>query len=201
VELTFYFCADYDLNFLLNELPGVKLESVDAFQLCPEAGNASEQTGHAIVNALTQLWQSKQKITQPAIANIAEISQAWVSRFTQRWGGWQHFKKLLLLLLDSLNSGSNKNLADLDDDEKWLARTYFPMLIPESESSLPTVLEGVAEVAEVLGTRAMRRVLHSCCPAVRASLLMIVLSCLPTEVYSISVSEISASLAEPALSP
>ena len=44
-------------------------------------------------------------------------------------------KKLLLVLLDSLNSGSNKNLADLDDDEKWLARTYFPMLIAESESS------------------------------------------------------------------
>nr|WP_322721313.1 PriCT-2 domain-containing protein [Nostoc sp. ChiQUE02]MDZ8234421.1 PriCT-2 domain-containing protein [Nostoc sp. ChiQUE02] len=184
VELTFYFCADYDLGFLDRELPGVKLESVDAFQLCPEAGNASEQTGHAIVNALTQLWQSKQKITQPAIANIAEISQAWVSRFTQRWGGWQHFKKLLLLLLDSLNSGSNKNLADLDDDEKWLARTYFPMLIAESESLPYHLLEGVAEVAEVFGTRAMRRVLHRCSPQVRASLLMIVLSCLPTEVYS-----------------
>lgn len=200
-QLSFYFCADYDITFLDRELPGVKLESVDAFQLCPEAGNASEQTGHAIVNALTQLWESKQKITQPAIANIAEISQAWVSRFTQRWGGWQHFKKLLLLLLDSLNSGSNKNLADLDDDEKWLARTYFPTLIAESESSLPTVQEGVAEVAQVIGSTAMRRVLNFCTPQVRADLLMIVLSCLPTEVYSISVSPLSASLAEPALSP
>ena len=201
VELTFYFCADYDLNFLLNELPGVKLESVDAFQLCPEAGNASEQTGHAIVNALTQLWQSHQKITQPAIANIAEISQAWVSRFTQRWGGWQHFKKLLLLLLDSLNSGSNKNLADLDDDEKWLARTYFPMLIAESESSPDHLLESMAEVAQVFSTRAMRRVLHFCTPQVRADLLMTFFRCLPTEVYSISVSPLSASLVEPALSP
>jgi hypothetical protein len=201
VELTFYFCADYDLNFLLNELPGVKLESVDAFQLCPEAGNASEQTGHAIVNALTQLWQSKQKITQPALANIAEISQAWVSRFTQRWGGWQHFKKLLLLLLDSLNSGSNKNLADLDDDEKWLARKYFPLLIAESESLPDPLLEEVAEVAQIIGSTAMRRVLHFCSPEVRASLLIAALGCLPSEVYSISVSEISGSLAEPALSP
>jgi hypothetical protein len=201
VELTFYFCADYDLDFLDRELPGVKLESVDAFQLCPEAGNASEQTGHAIVNALTQLWQSKQKITQPAIANIAEISQAWVSRFTQRWGGWQHFKKLLLLLLDSLNSGSNKNLADLDDDEKWLARTYFPMLIAESESSPEDALEHVAEVATIFTNTAMRRVLHNCTSQVRADLLMIILRCLPAEVYSISVSSISGSLAEPALLP
>ena len=103
--------------------------------------------------------------------------------------------------VDSLNSGSNKNLADLDEDEKWLARTYFPMLIAESESSLPTVQEGVAEVAQVFSNRAMRRVLHRCSPAVRASLLMIVLSCLPTEVYSISVSPLSELLAEPALSP
>lgn len=183
-ELTFYFCADYDIKFLDRELPGVKLESVDAFQLCPEAGNASEQTGHAIVNALKSLWQSKQKITQPAIANIAEISQAWVSRFTQRWGGWQHFKKLLLLLLDSLNSGSNKNLADLDDDEKWLARTYFPMLIAESESSPDHLLESVAEVAQVFSTRAMRRVLHFCDIRVRVDLLMTFFRCLPTEVYS-----------------
>jgi len=57
-----------------------------------------------------------------------------VSRFTQRWGGWQQFKKILLLLLDSLYSGSNKNLADLDDDEKWLARKYSCLLIAESES-------------------------------------------------------------------
>ncbi|MBG1267865.1 hypothetical protein [Nostoc sp. WHI] len=147
------------------------------------------------------LWQSKQKITQTAIANIAEISQEWVSRFTQRWGGWQHFKKLLLLLLDSLNSGSNKNLADLDEDEKWLARTYFPMLIAESESSPDHLLESVAEVVQVFGTRAMRRVLHRCSPAVRADLLMTFFRCLPTEVYSISVSSISGSLAETALSP
>ncbi|QHG21154.1 PriCT-2 domain-containing protein [Nostoc sp. ATCC 53789] len=201
VELTFYFCADYDLSFLLDELPGIKLEVVDACSICTEAGSRDQQTGHAIVKAFTQLWQSHQKIGQKAIAKIIDTTQGWVSRFTQRWGGWQHFKKLLLLLLDSLNSGSNKNLAELTDDEKWLARTYFPMLIAESESSLPTSLDGIAEVTEVLGSTAMRRVLHRCSSQVRASLLMIVLSCLPTEVYSISVSEISASLAEPALSP
>ncbi|MCC5612087.1 PriCT-2 domain-containing protein [Nostoc sp. CHAB 5834] len=201
VELTFYFCADYDLGFLDRELPGVKLEVVDACDFCIEAGSRDQQTGHAIVNAFTHLWQSHQKIGQEAIAKIAEISQAWVSRFTQRWGGWQHFKKLLLLLLDSLNSGSNKNLADLDDDEKWLARTYFPMLIAESESSPEDALEHVAEVATIFTNTALRRVFNFCTPIVLADLLMIILRCLPTEVYSISVSEISASLAEPALSP
>jgi hypothetical protein len=184
VELTFYFCADYDLGFLDRELPGVKLEVVDACSLCTEAGSRDQQTGHAIVKAFTQLWQSHQKIGQKAIAKIIDTTQGWVSRFTQRWGGWQHFKKLLLLLLDSLNSGSNKNLADLDDDEKWLARTYFPMLIAESESSPEDALEHVAEVATIFTNTALRRVFNFCTPIVLADLLMIILRCLPTEVYS-----------------
>ncbi|MBH8556153.1 hypothetical protein I8751_28225 [Nostocaceae cyanobacterium CENA357] len=133
MDLTFYFCADYDLSFLLAELPGVKLEVVDASDFYIEAGSRDQQTGHAIVNAFTQLWQSHQKIGQTAIASLADVSQAWVSRFTQRWGGWQRFKKILLLLLDSLYSGSNENFTDMSEDERWLAREYFPILITESE--------------------------------------------------------------------
>ncbi|MEA5606091.1 hypothetical protein [Nostoc sp. UHCC 0252] len=131
VELTFYFCADYDLSFLLTELPGVKLEVVDACDFCIEAGSRDQQTGHAIVKAFTQLWQSQQKIGQTAIAKIINTSQGWVSQFTKRWGGWARFKKLLLLLLDSLHSSSNKNLTDLSDEERWFAREYFPTLIDE----------------------------------------------------------------------
>jgi hypothetical protein len=183
-ELTFYFCADYDLSFLLAELPGVKLEVVDACDFCIEAGSRDQQTGHAIVKAFTQLWQSQQKIGQTALAKIIDTTQGWVSRFTQRWGGWASFKKILLLLLDSLYSGSNKNLTDLSEDERWLAREYFPMLLTESESSPGNVLDEVAQVAKTIGNKAMRRVLHFCSPQVRANLLMAALSCLPTEVYS-----------------
>ncbi|WP_230966761.1 hypothetical protein, partial [Nostoc commune] len=83
-----------------------------------------------------------------------------------------------------LNSGSNKNLAELTDDEKWLARTYFPMLIAESESSPEDALEHVAEVATIFTYTALRRVFNFCTPIVLADLLMIILRCLPTEVYS-----------------
>ncbi|MBW4566118.1 MAG: PriCT-2 domain-containing protein [Mojavia pulchra JT2-VF2] len=189
-KLTFYFCADYDLSFLLTELPGVKLEVVDASEFCIEAGSRSQQTGHAIVNAFTHLWQSHQKIGQKAIANIVNISQEWVSRFTKRWGGWRSFKKILLLLLDSLYSDSNKNLTDLSDDERWFAREYFPMLITESESSKEDALKHIAEVATSVTNTEMQRILHSCTPAVRADLLMIILRCLPTEVY-LDLSQVS----------
>lgn len=184
VELTFYFCADYDLSFLLALLPGVKLEVVDACEFCIEAGSRDQQTGHAIVNTFTNLWQSHQKIGQNAIAKILDISQSWVSRFTERWGGWRRFKKILLLLLDSLYSDSNKNLTDLSDEERWFAHEYFPTLITESESSPDNALKYIAEVATSVTNTKMRRILHSCTPAVRAGLLMIILRCLPAEVYS-----------------
>lgn len=184
VELTFYFCADYDLGFLLDELPGIKLEVVDACSLCTEAGSRDQQTGHAIVKAFTQLWQSHQKIGQKAIAKIIDTTQGWVSRFTQRWGGWARFKKLLLLLLDSLHSGSNKNLTELSDEERWFAREYFPTLINEAQSSPEDALKHIAEVATSVTNNAMRRILHSCTPQVTADLLMIILRCLPAEVYS-----------------
>jgi hypothetical protein len=195
VDLTFYFCADYDLSFLLAELPGVKLEVVDACDFCIEAGSRDQQTGHAIVNAFTHLWQSKQKIGQAALAKIIDTTQGWVSRFTQRWGGWKRFKKILLLLLDSLYSGSNKNLTDLSEDERWLAREYFPMLLTESESSPENVLDEVVQVAKTIGSTAMRRVLHFCSPQVRASLLMAALSCLPSEVYSKDYLNVTLSIA------
>ncbi|WP_066376139.1 PriCT-2 domain-containing protein [Anabaena sp. CA = ATCC 33047] len=183
-ELTFYFCADYDLSFLLDELPGVKLEVVDACTLCTEAGSRDQQTGHAIVKAFTQLWQSQQKIGQTAIAKIIDTTQGWVSRFTQRWGGWARFKKLLLLLLDSLYSDSNKNLPELTDDEMWFAREYFPTLVTESESSPEDALTHIAEVATVFTLTKFRRIVDFSTPQVKADLLVIILRCLPTEVYS-----------------
>ncbi|MBD2682559.1 MULTISPECIES: PriCT-2 domain-containing protein [Nostoc] len=183
-KLTFYFCADYDLSFLLTELPGVKLEVVDASELCTEAGSRDQQTGHAIVKAFTQLWESQQKIGQTAIAKIIDTTQGWVSRFTQRWGGWARFKKLLLLLLDSLHSSSNKNFTDLSDEERWFAREYFPTLIDEAESSPEDALTHIAEVATVLTVTQLRRIVDFSTPQVKADLLMIILRCLPTEVYS-----------------
>ncbi|MBD2169418.1 PriCT-2 domain-containing protein [Calothrix membranacea FACHB-236] len=183
-ELTFYFCADYDLSFLLDELPGVKLEVVDACTLCTEAGSRDQQTGHAIVKAFTQLWESQQKIGQKAIAKIIDTTQGWVSRFTQRWGGWARFKKLLLLLLDSLHSSSNKNLTDLSDEERWFAREYFPALVTEAGSSPEDAIQHIAEVVTVLSHTALRRIVDFSTPQVKADLLMIILRCLPTEVYS-----------------
>ncbi|MBG1259365.1 hypothetical protein F8S20_09600 [Nostoc sp. BAE] len=57
------------------------------------------------------------------------------------------------------------------------------MLIAESESSPEDALEHVAEVATIFTYTALRRVFNFCTPIVLADLLMIILRCLPAEVY------------------
>lgn len=183
-ELIFYFCADYDLTFLLDELPGVKLKVVDACTLCTEAGSRDQQTGHAIVKAFTQLWESQQKIGQTAIAKIIDSTQAWVSRFTQRWGGWSKFKKLLLLLLESFYSKSNKSFADLSDDEIWFAREYFPMLIDEAVSSPEDTIDYIAKRPVMPTNTVIQRVFQKFTSTVNTYFLAVVLHSLPTELYS-----------------
>ncbi|MBW4565659.1 MAG: hypothetical protein KME32_32175 [Mojavia pulchra JT2-VF2] len=57
-------------------------------------------------------------------------------------------------------------------------------MITESESSPDNALKYIAEVATSVTNTEMQRILYSCTPAVRADLLMIILRCLPTEIYS-----------------
>ncbi|MBL0942382.1 MAG: hypothetical protein IBJ00_06645 [Alphaproteobacteria bacterium] len=72
----------------------------------------------------------------------------------------------------------------MSDEERWFAREYFPTLINEAQSSPEDALKHIAEVATSVTNNAMRRILHSCTPQVTADLLMIILRCLPAEVYS-----------------
>ncbi|MBD2683070.1 hypothetical protein H6H03_37075 [Nostoc paludosum FACHB-159] len=72
----------------------------------------------------------------------------------------------------------------MSDEERWFAHEYFPTLINEAESSAEDALTHIAEVATVLSPTVLRRIVNFSTPQVKADLLMIILRCLPTEVYS-----------------
>nr|WP_322666798.1 hypothetical protein [Dendronalium sp. ChiSLP03b]MDZ8209292.1 hypothetical protein [Dendronalium sp. ChiSLP03b] len=72
----------------------------------------------------------------------------------------------------------------MSDEERWFAREYFPTLIDEAESSPSDALNHIAEVATVITMTKFRRIVDFSTPQVKADLLMIILRCLPTEVYS-----------------
>ncbi|MBL1203739.1 MAG: hypothetical protein FWK04_32905, partial [Nostoc sp. GBBB01] len=76
-----------------------------------------------------------------------------------------------------------------------------PTLIDASESSHEDALTHIAEVATVLTNTALRRIVDFSTPQVKADLLMIILRCLPSEVYSISLTEAAGLPEEAVLSP
>jgi predicted XRE-type DNA-binding protein len=171
-QLTFYFVGDYDLSFL--DLP---IEQVEAFQICPEAGTAIQVTRWKIMEAMRLLQEQGQKITQRKIASVTGISQPMIAQTASQFGGWKQLQKLLLVLLDPLYIQGN-HLGALDDEEKWLAQTYLPILLDE-----PIPIEEAAQNIEQLiqgyGMNAFLRILAASHPQISAQLLALVLQRFP----------------------
>ncbi|MEO1183717.1 MAG: DNA primase, partial [Cyanobacteria bacterium J06636_27] len=173
-ELTFYFCADYDLSFLGDYFPGATLTKVDAFAITHKAGTQSQQTKLAILEAAKELTTRGNKLTQNAIANLAEITQGTVSKIASQFGGWSSLKKIFQTLLDSLYS--ERNIFDgegLTDEEK----DYIPGLseyLPSLAAPEVSVLEAVGalvEVLEVMGEKVFKTILANLDVTTRCKLL------------------------------
>ena len=185
-ELTFIFVGDYDLSFL--NLP---IEQVEAFQICPEAGTLAQISRWKILEAMGLLKQQGEKITQGAIASVANISQPLIAKIATQFGGWGQLKKLLLALLDPFYSDSNNFDASstglqrdpmtssgqaLDDDEKWLAQTYLPILLDEPPEE---AVENIGQIIQGYGISAFLRILGVSSLPTQAKLLALMLRGLP----------------------
>ena len=173
-ELTFYFCADYDLSFLAEHFSSATLIKVDAFAITPDAGTENQQNKLAILEAAKELVNRGAKLTQQAIANTAEITQGTVSKIASQFGGWSPLKKLFQSLLDSLYSvGNNFNGAKNVDKERDCIpelAAYLPTLASAEVSTLEAV-EAMVDVLEVIGETVFRQSLKYLDVAVRGKLL------------------------------
>lgn len=169
-QLTFYFVGDYDLSFL--NLP---VEQVEAFQICPEAGTATQVTRWKIMEAMRLLQEKGEKITQRKIASVTGISQPMIAQTARQFGGWKRLQKLLLVLLDPLPNESNR-LAALDDEEKWLAKTYLPILLDEP---IEEATQNIGQLIQGYGISSFLRILAVSSLQTQARLLALVLQGLP----------------------
>lgn len=185
-ELTFIFVGDYDLSFL-----GLPIEQIEAFQICPEAGTPAQITRWKILEAMKLLKEQGEKITQGAIAHHAGISQPLIAKIAAQFGGWGCLKKILLSLLDPLYSDSNNFDASstrlqrdpstnsgqaLDDEEKWLAQTYLPILLEEPPEE---AVQNIGQVIQGYGISAFLRILGVSSLQTQARLLALVLQGFP----------------------
>jgi hypothetical protein len=131
-------------------------------------------TRASIGQAIARLCKSGGKITQDAIADLADVSQGWISKFFAGLGGWRFWRKIITSLLKSSIRTSNNldsALENLSDDERWIAQEWLGELVAAFENDPQGVAESVAATAIGYGAEAWARILQAADRVVVARLL------------------------------
>lgn len=151
-QLKVYFVGDYPLD--------IPVTLKKASDITPDAASKTERVEMAIRGAVKQLKETGQKITQQAIARIANLSQGYISRF----------RELLLLLLNDSNSKSNNSEKPPPDvgESEWISREYLPLL---AESPQKELLEGLFNIFEVYGQAVFRDIWDAAPAAAQVKIL------------------------------
>lgn len=179
--LTYYFCADYDLDFLQEFYLGATIKKALAFSITPEAGNATEQSHHrvqqSIVHFAKQTGTALEKLTQTVAAKAAGVSQGRISQVAAKYGGWMAFKKLLVALFNSLYRTAN-NFEPLAEEHEFIASTYLPLV---AEEDPPDAIEAMIATVKAYGWRVFEAILAATPIKTRAQLVAVLLSGLPAD--------------------
>ena len=179
--LTYYFCADYDLDFLQEFYPGATIKKVPASSITLEAGNATEQSHHRIQQSLVdfakQTGTALEKLTQTVAAKATGVSQGRISQVAAKYGGWIAFKKLLVALFNSLYRTAN-NFEPLGEEHEFIASTYLPLV---AEEDPPDAIEAMIATVRAYGWRVFEAILAATPIKTRAQLVAVLLNGLPTE--------------------
>ncbi|MGM3309729.1 PriCT-2 domain-containing protein [Anabaena sp. WFMT] len=190
-EVTFYAVSDKDLSYLADYYPNARFIKSDAFDICPGAGTEIQQTRKGILTGFKLLvadgvtdWQ---KVTQEVLGKASGISQEWVSRIAKKYfGGWNSFRKLLLLLYNSLYRVSNNSPEVLTKEQQWFIDEYLPLLQQDREAgyeSADLVIEHLITFAEHLGWQGFSQAVNAATMEVKAFLMDCLISVLPKHVH------------------
>ncbi len=183
-SVTYYSCADFDLEFLLEYYPGAAITKESAFSIAKLAGTATEKSHHhvqeTILELVNQAGMALEKITQVVAATAAGVSQGRISQIAAKYGGWRAYKKLLAVLFNCTLTTAN-NSEPLDETQEFIANTYLPLT---AESSPPDAIEGMLGTIEAYGWRGFQAILAATEIETRGRLLAALLSGLPQDLQS-----------------
>jgi hypothetical protein len=129
--------TDYDFSGLI---PANQIKQVKAHEITPNAESAIERTKRVIGEAVSQLQESGQKITERAIASISGLARTTISRCREFLD-----EILATIAIDTPYSkcGQAENLTQTEID---LINDATDYLAAAGESSLLTELEAILEV-------------------------------------------------------
>ncbi|MEA5553630.1 PriCT-2 domain-containing protein [Anabaena cylindrica UHCC 0172] len=189
--VTYYVVSDKDLSYLADYYPNARFIKSDAFDICPGAGTEIQQTRKGILTGFKLLvaegvtdWQ---KVRQGVLAKAAGISQSWLSQVAKKYfGGWNSFRKLLLLLYNSLYRVSNNSSEVLTKEQQWFIDEYLPLLQHDREAgyeSADFVIEHLIMFSEYLGWQGFSQAVNAATMEIKAFLVDCLISVLPKEVH------------------
>jgi tRNA A-37 threonylcarbamoyl transferase component Bud32 len=161
-----YWLTDLELPFAA--------QTMSAADLSLDAASQADITKAAITKAIMSLAKSGGKLTQQAIAQAAEVTQGWVSKFFANMGGWSVWRKIITSLLKASYRGGNNSCDDLEalsEDELWVAQEYLALLVKEFESDPVAAVDAVAAIALGYGATAWERILRAADRAIAAQLI------------------------------
>lgn len=174
-HLKYYFVADYDLGFVRQLLPGVRVVERSAVEIATAAGTTKQRTIWSLTKLFSQIVRQGEKPTQQAIAGLAagtedKMSQGRISQVCREFGGWSVFNKLLQTLLSSFASKYHTEHL-LDADALWAKDVYLPLLASAGDISPTEVAKEVISTVEVFGWRVFRQILEGTSIEAKAQLL------------------------------
>ena len=139
-----------EISAITSRLPGVNIEKVDTYDVCPQAAQKGEQVNRKIINTMWELAKVGQNFTQEKVAQIVGLSRSRVSQVCLDLlpTSFVRFKKMLVLLWNTLNRTNNpkKALSELPEEIRWFVSEwlpYFPYFVQQGET-----LEEMAENIE-----------------------------------------------------
>ncbi len=180
--------TNQDLSFLTDL--GCRTVDKEAFELTPLAGTAEQITRWKILQAVGQLQDQKEKLTQEAIATLTGKSQALISKVAKHFGGWARLKKLLLALLGFYRASNN--FETFTEQEQDFINGYLSPVIDstveaiataETQSDVQSEMDGLmaalTHCASQLGWKKFLQALASIPNSSQVNLLSVVMQAVP----------------------
>lgn len=174
-KLTYISCGDFDLSFLERYYPGATITQRPALDITPAAGTAGQQTRWTLMQGIRVCIETGQKLTLTALAKHAHVTLGRASQIVGECGGWETFKKCLVVLLESLYR-ETKHFSSLPEELQFIVTGYLPEVAEDPAETVPFSL---ANTAKAYGWEAFEAILAATAPETRGKLLGALLSLLP----------------------
>ena len=159
-QLTIYMpgkWTDTEINAIASRLPGVNIEKVATYDICPTAAKKGQQTEKKIFETFFGLTIQKQNVTQEKIAQIVGLTRGRVAQVCKDLIplGFVRFKKMLVMLWDTLSKTNNpeKALSELPEEAQWFILEWLPNFheYVQQGETLEEVAENIETVVKVYG--------------------------------------------------